>query len=220
MRDKGANVREVILNGDVMNGGASNGKGRSNGLDAAAAHAVEASDQRTADDMPLRELLAEDFTTYERKLTSPGFWAVAVHRLGARLDRVDSAVLRKPLELSHRLASTAVDWAWGIQLPRSTRLGRRVHIWHFGSMLLNARSIGNDVHMRHDTTLGTVRDADRARLDCRPVIEDNVVIGSGACVLGGVTVGRGAVVGANAVVLEPVPAGATAFGVPARIIPG
>jgi serine O-acetyltransferase len=189
--------------------GASNGYGASNG--------VHAEDTRSADQLPLRELLAEDFETYERDPLAPGFWAVAVHRVGERADR-GPALQQLSLGAAHRLASTAVDWVWGIHLPRTTRLGRRVRIWHFGSLLLNARSIGNDVHFRHDTTLGPVRTEDRHRPEALPVIEDKVEIGSGACVVGGVTVGRGAHVGANAVVLEPVPAGATVFGVPGRII--
>jgi serine O-acetyltransferase len=178
------------------------------------------SDQRSADELPLTELLAEDFRTHDKQLSSPGFWAVAVHRVGARIDRVQLPIVRGQVETLHRWLSTGVDWVWGIQVPRSTKLGRRVHIWHFGSTLLNARSIGNDVHIRHDTTLGPVRSADGGRPEALPVIEDGVDLGSGTCVLGGVTVGRGATICANTVVLEPVPRGATVFGVPGRIIPG
>jgi serine O-acetyltransferase len=98
-------------------------------------------------------------------------------------------------------------------------MGRRVRIWHNGSILLNARSIGNDVQIRHDTTLGSVRMKDSTRPEELPVIEDGAEIGSGVCILGGVTLGRGAVVGANAVVLQSVPAGKTVFGVPAKIMP-
>jgi serine O-acetyltransferase len=144
---------------------------------------------------------------------------VVVHRLGARLDRVPVPVVRRPLEVAHKLLFTAVDWVWGINIPRTTRMGRRVRIWHNGSILLNARSIGNDVQIRHDTTLGSVRMKDSTRPEELPVIEDGAEIGSGVCILGGVTLGRGAVVGANAVVLQSVPAGKTVFGVPAKIMP-
>jgi serine O-acetyltransferase len=205
----GSRVREAFKRRFGAGNGVSNGA--SNGVH------VPPEDRRASHELPLRELLAEDFETYERSLLAPGFWAVAVHRVGERADQA-SGLQQASLGAAHRLASTAVDWVWGIHLPRSTRLGRRVRIWHFGSLLLNARSIGNDVHFRHDTTLGPVRSEDRHRPEALPVIEDNVEIGSGACVVGGVTVGRGAHVGANAVVLEPVPAGATVFGVPGRII--
>jgi serine O-acetyltransferase len=175
-------------------------------------------DPRDASELPLRELLVEDFATHERNLASPGFWAIAVHRVGARVDRARSPLVRRPLAGAHRVAATAVDWLWGISVPKTTRVGRRVRIWHIGSMLLNARSIGNDVHIRHDTTFGPVRAADRHRASALPVIEDGVDVGSGVCVVGPVTVGRGAMVGANAVVVETVPPGATVFGVPARVI--
>lgn len=176
-------------------------------------------DERAADDLSLREVLAEDFATYDRRLVEPGFWAVAVHRFGARLGQIGSPLLRRPAEATHKLMFTAVDWIWGINLPRTTRLGRRVRIWHNGSIFLNARSIGNDVQIRHDTTMGSVRIKESAQSEQLPVIEDGADIGSGACVLGGITLGRGAMVGANSVVLQSVPPGATVFGVPARIMP-
>lgn len=178
-----------------------------------------ATDDRPADALPLRELIAEDFRTHDRLWLEPGFWAVAVHRLGVRSQRVKSPMLRRPLAVAHQLLSTSVDWIWGINLPTSTRIGRRLRIWHHGSILLNARSIGNDVHIRQDTTFGPVRERDAGRPECLPVVEDNVDIGSGACVLGSVEVGKGSFVGANSVVVQQVPPGATVFGVPARIIP-
>lgn len=176
-------------------------------------------DDRRADALPLRELWAEDFETHDRLWLEPGFWAVAVHRLGARSRRAKSPHLRRPLAIAHKVLSTGVDWIWGINLPASTEVGRRLRIWHHGSILLNAKSIGNDVHVRQDTTFGPMRDRDASRPECLPVIEDGVDIGSGACVLGGVNVGKGSFVGANSVVVQEVPAGATVFGVPARIIP-
>jgi serine O-acetyltransferase len=176
-------------------------------------------DDRSADALSLSELIAEDFRTHDRLWLEPGFWALAVHRLGVRSQRVKSPVVRRPLALAQQLLSTSVDWIWGINLPTSAQIGRRLRIWHHGSILLNARSIGNDVHIRQDTTFGPVRERDATRPECLPVVEDNVDIGSGACVLGGVHVGRGSFVGANSVVVHEVPPGATVFGVPARIIP-
>jgi serine O-acetyltransferase len=176
-------------------------------------------DDRAADDLSLREVLAEDLATYENRLVEPGLWALAIHRFGTRVGHVEPALLRRPLEVTHKLLFTAVDWVWGINLPKTTRVGRRVRIWHNGSIFLNARSIGNDVQIRHDTTLGSVHIKDAARPECLPVIEDGADIGSGACILGNVTLGHGAVVGANTVVLQSVPPNVTVFGVPARVMP-
>ena len=170
------------------------------------------------DELSLRELWTEDFATHDRLWLEPGFWAVATHRLGARALRLKPALLRRPLLTAHKVLATTIDWVWGIHLPPTTRIGRRFRIWHHGSILLNARSIGDDVHIRQDTTFGPVRMADAGRPECLPVIEDGVDIGSGACVLGGVRVGKGAFLGANSVVMQEIPPGVVAFGVPARII--
>jgi serine O-acetyltransferase len=176
-------------------------------------------DGRGAEELSLREVLAEDFATHDRLWLEPGFWAVAAHRLGTRASQVNPELLRRPLMAAHKVLATTIDWMWGIHLPPTTRVGRRFRIWHHGSILLNARSIGNDVHIRQDTTLGPVHIADAGRSECLPVIEDGVDMGSGVCVLGDVCVGKGSFVGANSVVMQPVPPGVVAFGVPARIIP-
>jgi serine O-acetyltransferase len=208
--------RIVAAMGDRLVGPASS-NGQSGAI--AGAGAIAVSDERSAHEVPFREIVAEDFATHDRQLAEPGFWAVALHRLGRRIDHFKPALARRPLAASHKVLVTAVDWVWGINLPRTTRVGRRVRVWHNGSILLDARSIGNDVHIRHDTTFGPARAADRPGPDTRPVIEDGADVGSGACVLGAVTVGKGAIVGANTVVLETVPAGVRVLGVPARVIP-
>jgi serine O-acetyltransferase len=82
-------------------------------------------------------------------------------------------------------------------------------------MILHARSIGDDVHIRHNTTFGVARRDDNLAI---PVIESNVDIGCGVCILGDVVIGRGSVIGANAVVLSDVPPGSVAVGIPARVI--
>jgi len=168
--------------------------------------------------MPLLELLAEDFATYDRNLTQPGLWAVVAHRLG------DSATHRSPgfgktlLDAAHRTLSRAVDLVWGIQLPREVRLGRRVRIWHSGCMHLNARTIGDDVHLRHDTTLGPLRGM-APESEQLPVIEARVELGAGVCVLGDVCVGHDSFVGANSLVIKTVSPNSIVLGVPARQVP-
>lgn len=165
-------------------------------------------------ELGLLELLWEDLITYDMGLVSPGFIATALHRLGnARMD-VQPRALRLPLSLGYRMAHTLANWTWGIDLPYTTRLGRRVRIWHHGAIVLSAREIGDDVNIRHCTTLGVARTGDSGL----PAIGDGVDLGVGCCVLGDVTVGSGARVGAGAVVLSDVPAGATAVGVPARLV--
>jgi serine O-acetyltransferase len=161
-------------------------------------------------------LLLEDFRTHERQF-SPGFGAVALHRLGnARMD-VQPKLVRAPLSLGYKAAFTCVNWLWGIDLSYTVRLGRRVRLWEHGSIVLNARAIGDDVHIHHNTTLGV---AHRSRPEHRPIIGSGVEIGVGACVLGAITVADGCTIGANAVVVRDLPPGITAVGTPARPIRG
>jgi GT2 family glycosyltransferase/serine acetyltransferase len=176
-------------------------------------------DARPARELPLPRLLAEDFATYGRDLTQPGLWAVLLHRLGSRIDGVPSSLARRALDVAYRAAETTIDWTWGIHLPRSVELGRRVRLWHNGSMLLHAKAIGDDVHIRHDTTFGPLRGSAADAPSELPVIEDRADLGSGVCVLGNVRVGHDSVVGANSVVLKHVPPSTTVIGVPARVMP-
>ena len=167
-------------------------------------------------DIGLVALIAEDFRNHDSSLIEPGFWAVALHRLGnARMD-VHSKLLRAPLTLAYRTAFHGINWLWGIDLSYTVKLGRRVRIWHHGGIVLNARAIGDDVHIRHCTTLGVAR---RTRDADKPTIGNRVDIGTGACILGQVFVGDDCLIGANAVVLDDLPARSTAVGVPARAVP-
>lgn len=166
----------------------------------------------------LANLLAEDLATYDSEWLHPGFLAVATHRV-RKYAKHTPGLPGSVLALACRGAAQAIDWVWGIQIPEHVRLGRRVRIWHHGCVLLDAREIGDDVHFRHDTTLGPVRGSPATNLEALPVIENGADIGSGACILGPVKVGKSAVVGANTLVMKDVPAGATILGVPGRIIP-
>jgi len=105
---------------------------------------------------------------------------------------------------------------FGIEVPPRMPIGPGLVLMHTQGTVLGASSIGSDVTIYHQVTLGA-RYLDFAYLlSQRPVIEDNVVISAGAKVLGGLTLGRGCVVGANAVVLKDVPPEYLAVGVPAR----
>jgi serine O-acetyltransferase len=162
----------------------------------------------------LLRLLAEDLRTHDGDVFEQGFWAVAVHRFGNWRMGLPRLV-RPPFTILYRVLFKVVEWTCGITLPYTTSLGRRVRIWHHGGMILHARSIGDDVHIRHNTTFGVAR---RGRNTGIPTIGDRADIGCGVCVLGNVTVGHDAVIGANSVVLDDVPPGAVAVGAPARVV--
>lgn len=107
-------------------------------------------------------------------------------------------------------------WELGIELNYKARIGPRLCVHHgFGLVIHDAAVIGADCTLRHCTTIGNRRGGD----DC-PKIGDHVDIGSNSVVIGAITVGDGAVIGAGSVVLHDVAPGGTVAGNPARPVGG
>jgi serine O-acetyltransferase len=163
----------------------------------------------------LLALVREDLATHEGALFEQGFWALAVHRFGNWRMSVRPKLLRAPFSLLYKCLYKIVEWTCGISLPYTVRVGRRVRIWHHGGMILHAASIGDDVTIRQNTTFGVARTDHNFEL---PIIDDRADLGVGVSVLGAVRVGKGAVVGAHAVVLTDIPDRAVAVGIPARVV--
>lgn len=158
-------------------------------------------------------LIAEDFQTYDRGLVDPCFLAVVIHRYGNARMSIRPKLLRAPFSLVYKFLFNFFWYVFGINLPYSTLLGRRVRIWHHGGLWLGARSIGDDVHIRHNTTFGLLS---RNEPNGKPIIGNRVDLAPGVCVLGAVTIGDDCVIGPNSVVIRDVPAGSAVLGVPAR----
>lgn len=165
--------------------------------------------------MGLLALLREDYRVHDRKLFEQGFWALAVHRFGNWRMGVKPKLLRAPFTVLYKIVYKMVEWLCGVSLPYTVKVGRRVRIWHHGGMIFHAWSIGDDCHLRQNTTFGVARSNHNFEL---PRIGNRVDIGVGACLLGDITIGDGAVIGANAVVLKSLPPGAVAVGIPAKVI--
>jgi len=125
--------------------------------------------------------------------------------------------LRAPLSILYRMLYRHVRNVYGIDLPYTVQLGRRVVIEHQGAIVIHGNAIiGDESILRQGVTLGNrylKRPLEAPRLGKR------VNVGAGAKILGAVILGDDAQIGANAVILTDVPAGATAVGNPARIIP-
>lgn len=160
--------------------------------------------------------IAEDFASHGREWTKPGFRTVAVHRFGVWRMTVKSKILRAPLSILYRWGYRHCRNVYGIELPYTVMLGRRVVFEHQGGIVVHGNSaIGDDCIIRQNCTLGIRR---MSELDKAPTLEAGVSVGAGAVILGAVTLGKDSTVGANSVVLSDVPAVSIAIGAPARII--
>ena len=142
-------------------------------------------------------------------LTYPGIHALILHR-GAH------CLWNNEQKLAARVVSYGSRIITGIEIHPAAKIGRRFFIDHgVGVVIGETAEIGNDVTLYHGVTLGGVSWNNGKR---HPTLEDGVTVGAGAKVLGPFTVGKNAKIGSNAVVVKPVPAGATMVGNAARMI--
>ncbi|MDI1308316.1 MAG: serine O-acetyltransferase [Methylotenera sp.] len=148
-------------------------------------------------------------THWEILTTYPGVHALLMYRLSHWL-------WKKQLYWLARFNSHLARWLTGIEIHPGATIGRRLFIDHgMGVVVGETAVIGDDCTLYHGVTLGGTSWNKGKR---HPTLESGVVIGAGAKVLGPITVGAGAKIGSNAVVVKNVPANATAVGIPARIL--
>ena len=166
----------------------------------------------------LLETLREDWAAHDCDWTRPGFRAIAAYRFGVWRMGIRNRGLRAPLSVLYRLMYRRARNIYGIELPYTAKIGRRVVFEHAGAVVIHGNAeVGDGCIIRQGVTLGN------RRLDApmdAPRLGRNVNIGAGAKILGSISIGDDAVIGANAVVLCDVPAGALAKGVPAKIARG
>ncbi|MDB5799671.1 MAG: putative O-acetyltransferase [Rhodocyclales bacterium] len=147
-------------------------------------------------------------------LKEQSMWAIWVYRYGRRVDRRADGFIKRRLTTVYWLLFRLVETLTGIGLPKAAHIGPALRIWHFGNIFVHPGVvIGARCTLRQGVTLGN-----RVEDGPVPVIGDDVDIGAYAQVLGGIRLGDGCRIGAMAVVLTDVPAGATAVGIPARIV--
>lgn len=168
----------------------------------------------------LDAVIARDPATHSRfeaAIFSSGFHAVAAHR-------VSHWLWLKGWKLTARLLSGITRFFTGIEIHPGAKIGSGFFIDHgMGVVIGETAEIGNDVTLYHGVTLGgtTVFDNHGKVTSKRhPTIGNNVIIGSGAQVLGPVRIGNNVKIGSNAVVVKNVEAGITVVGVPAHAVGG
>jgi serine O-acetyltransferase len=166
--------------------------------------------------LSLWELIREDLATHDGDWLRPGFIAIAGYRFGVWRMNVRWTVLRQFLSFLYRVLYRKSAYVHGIEIPYTASIGRRVKIEHQHGIVVHGDSvIGDDCILRQGVTLG-IRDERYSQ--SAPRLGKRVSVGAGAKILGAVCIGNDAKIGANAVVLDDVPAGCTAVGIPARIV--
>lgn len=142
-------------------------------------------------------------------LCYPGLHALLIYRLA-------HACWERRLFLFGRFLSNLGKFLTGIEIHPGARIGRRVFIDHGTGVVIGETAVlGDDVTLYQGVTLGGTSLNKGKR---HPTLEAGVIVGSGAQVLGPLTIGAGARIGANAVVLGDVPKGVTMVGIPARMV--
>ena len=148
-------------------------------------------------------------TRWEVITTYPGLHALIMHRFS-------HWVWQHGFYWLALFSSHIARWFTGIEIHPGASIGRRVFIDHgMGVVIGETAVIGDDCTLYHGVTLGGTSWNKGKR---HPTLENGVVIGAGAKVLGPIIVGANARIGSNAVVVKDVPAGATAVGIPARVL--
>ena len=146
---------------------------------------------------------------WEILLTYSGVHAVLTHRLTHRLWKAD-------WRLSARLLAAFCKTITGVDIHPGATIGRRLFIDHALGVVIGETAIcGDDVTLYHGVTLGGTTWNKEKR---HPTLGNNVMVGSGAKILGAITLGNNVRVGANSVVVKDVPACCTVVGIPGRVI--
>jgi serine O-acetyltransferase len=147
--------------------------------------------------------------TLETLLTYPGVHAIIWHRFAHNL-------WMRGIRFPGRFISWFARLVSNVDIHPGATIGRRFFIDHGAGVVIGETAVvGDDVTLYHGVTLGGVSWKPGKR---HPTLEDGVLVGAGAKILGPITVGRGARIGANSVVIEDVPPGVTVVGIPGRIV--
>lgn len=155
-----------------------------------------------------------DLRAYDGDWAAQGFWVMLVYRFGRWRYGVRPVLLRKLLSLIYKVLFKCVQIVTGIELPCEVVVGRNFVIDHFGGIVISGYArFGDNCRIRNGVVVGLKH----VHEPVAPVIGNNIDIGAGAKLLGGIRIGNNVVIGANAVVLTDVPDNSLAVGVPAII---
>ncbi len=171
---------------------------------------------RSVQDLAIQ--IHEDWTTNNHDWTMPGFRAIAVHRFGTWVSNKRPGALRTVLLWWYQVMYRYMRNYYGIEIPLTVVLGRRLWLMHQNGVVFHWKTVvGDDCLIRHNATIGAGYGGQKT-LHKGPRLGNRVEIGPGAVIFAAVTIGDGAVVGPNVVVMSNVPKGARVFAEAPRVI--
>lgn len=152
---------------------------------------------------------------YFYALFEGGIWATILYRINRSVFLINIPIIKIILRLFCFFLFKITEAFFGVSLPPSVNFGPGLHIGHAGLIIINHEvNAGKNLTIAHGVTIGT---KGLGKIGV-PILGDNVFIGAGAKILGKIRIRDNARIGANAVVISDIPEGATAVGVPAKII--
>jgi serine O-acetyltransferase len=162
----------------------------------------------------LGRLIAADFRRHTGNLMDPGVWALTTYRLGVWAEQLPAGAARRLARAASETMAMALAIAARTSIPPSVKVGEAFHLIHAMNVTIAAGvQIGDRVGIMHEVTIGPDREGKGV-----PRIGNDVFIGVGATLLGPITIGDGAMIAANSMVITDVPARTFAVGVPAKVV--
>jgi serine O-acetyltransferase len=164
--------------------------------------------------LDLVQLIRADFKLHGARIQDPGAWALAAYRLGATSSDLPEGSWRRIATAATGGLSFALGLVTRTSIPAGVKVGKGFHLIHAMNVTIAAGvEIGDRVGVMHEVTIGPGYEGKGV-----PKIGNDVFIGVGAAVLGPITIGDGAMIAANSLVITDIPAGAFAVGVPAKVV--
>ncbi|MBA3533967.1 MAG: serine acetyltransferase [Ardenticatenales bacterium] len=159
---------------------------------------------------------ADNKSFFKYWLLDPGFQYTFYMRLCGYLKKIQSNPIAKLLYFPILLLFKHYEYKYGVHIPARTRVGAGLYMGHPGAIYVHPDAIiGKNCNLSQCVTLGQ---SNRGARQGYPVVGDNVYIGPGAKIVGGVTIGNNVAIGANCVVTKDIPDQAVVVGVPGRVI--
>ena len=160
--------------------------------------------------------IQEDWAHHGKDWTKPGFRAIAIHRYGQWVWGINSKIARAIPKRIYYVLFRYVRNHYGIEIDRAATIGRRVKIAHQSGIHIHPKAVVGDFCLiRQNVTIGG---ASNKKADLAPKLGNRVHIGSGAQILGDVTIGDRVKIGANAVITTNVPANSLVFVPPPKVL--